>query len=296
MEFNISRYKNIEKKTYDCEVVTPMFLAGADQKEAELRTQSIKGDLRFWWRALYGSDNIEDMKKRESEVFGDTEKKSKTKIMLSNVNTKESLDKLHKSGFHTLNYMAYGYDDNKGNIRKYILPGSTFEFSVLFCNEIYKQLENVINVFLQFGGLGSKSRNGFGSIYCKNIKVIDIAGFFKGELKNFTAFSKESKCFDDFYEKNSWEDALVQMGDLYKNSKKQMKDSRIDRALISKPFKNDKSRYGKSYFFHIDKTVSGKYKGKILFLPHVYQNEGVNQEEYMSAYKFLNEKILGGGK
>ena len=33
-------------------VVTPMFMSGADQSQAELRTASIKGALRFWWRAL----------------------------------------------------------------------------------------------------------------------------------------------------------------------------------------------------------------------------------------------------
>lgn len=34
-------------------IVTPMFLGGADRNEpAELREPSIKGILRFWWRAL----------------------------------------------------------------------------------------------------------------------------------------------------------------------------------------------------------------------------------------------------
>lgn len=35
------------------EIVTPMFIGGADPSDSpELRPPSIKGALRFWWRAL----------------------------------------------------------------------------------------------------------------------------------------------------------------------------------------------------------------------------------------------------
>ncbi len=33
-------------------IVTPMFVSGLDPKVPELRPPSIKGALRFWWRAL----------------------------------------------------------------------------------------------------------------------------------------------------------------------------------------------------------------------------------------------------
>jgi CRISPR-associated protein Cmr1 len=33
-------------------IVTPMFLSGADQEATELRPPTIKGVIRFWWRAL----------------------------------------------------------------------------------------------------------------------------------------------------------------------------------------------------------------------------------------------------
>ena len=42
----------MEKITFTCEIVTPVFSAGADGKTAELRTSSIKGLMRFWWRAI----------------------------------------------------------------------------------------------------------------------------------------------------------------------------------------------------------------------------------------------------
>lgn len=33
-------------------IVTPLFMSGSDKLKAELRVPSIKGVLRFWWRAL----------------------------------------------------------------------------------------------------------------------------------------------------------------------------------------------------------------------------------------------------
>ncbi|MBA4369031.1 MAG: type III-B CRISPR module RAMP protein Cmr1, partial [Desulfobacterium sp.] len=69
MAFYIERFKDIETKEFEVEIVTPMFLGGSDPKKAELRAPSVKGALRFWWRALYGSDNLEKMKKREGEIF-----------------------------------------------------------------------------------------------------------------------------------------------------------------------------------------------------------------------------------
>ncbi|WP_143108945.1 type III-B CRISPR module RAMP protein Cmr1, partial [Bathymodiolus thermophilus thioautotrophic gill symbiont] len=33
-------------------IITPMFISGAKVTEAELRIPSIKGAIRFWWRAL----------------------------------------------------------------------------------------------------------------------------------------------------------------------------------------------------------------------------------------------------
>ena len=37
----------------DYNIVTPMFIGGGDKQEApEIRPPSVKGALRFWWRAL----------------------------------------------------------------------------------------------------------------------------------------------------------------------------------------------------------------------------------------------------
>ena len=56
--------------TFTCETSTPMFLSGADGVTPELRAPSIKGALRFWWRAMNGHLSLEELKRREVRVEG----------------------------------------------------------------------------------------------------------------------------------------------------------------------------------------------------------------------------------
>lgn len=91
MAFYVSRFREIEQREYEYEVVTPLFLGGADPKKAELRAAPIKGALRFWWRALHGSDNIEAMKNNEDKIFGSTEGKAVVLVKLDRQNIRPIL-------------------------------------------------------------------------------------------------------------------------------------------------------------------------------------------------------------
>ena len=60
----------METITFTCKILTPMFLAGADGKTPELRAASIKGALRFWWRACHGHLGL-DSEVKQPEKKGD---------------------------------------------------------------------------------------------------------------------------------------------------------------------------------------------------------------------------------
>ncbi len=71
------------KTTFKLKVLTPMFMGGADPEgEPELRPASIRGAMRFWFRAIAGAvtNKPEDVYRLESEVFGNTERKSKVVV------------------------------------------------------------------------------------------------------------------------------------------------------------------------------------------------------------------------
>ncbi len=72
--------------TFTCETITPMFLSGADGTTPELRAPSIKGALRFWWRAMNGHLSLSELKKQEGEIFGDNNNRSKFTLFIKEVN------------------------------------------------------------------------------------------------------------------------------------------------------------------------------------------------------------------
>lgn len=160
-------------------VVTPMFMAGADQSQAELRLPSIKGALRFWWRALAWERlrDIKEIRKEENYLFGSADQDVGQAAVLMKLTVLEAEDASQK-GFDTrrypgLPYLGYGVMDYNGKVinnngeRSYI-PSMTFQLSLLFKPKVPPQhKETVVDALKLFGlvgGLGAKSRKGYGSV------------------------------------------------------------------------------------------------------------------------------------
>ncbi|MGC8872690.1 MAG: type III-B CRISPR module RAMP protein Cmr1, partial [Caldimicrobium sp.] len=73
----------MKKVILKCKIITPMFMAGADRSNPELRPSEFKGMMRFWWRAIRAESDIEKLKKEEAEIFGGTgEKEGKSKVRI----------------------------------------------------------------------------------------------------------------------------------------------------------------------------------------------------------------------
>ncbi|MDO8724307.1 MAG: type III-B CRISPR module RAMP protein Cmr1 [Syntrophales bacterium] len=328
MTFSISRFRGIEQHEYECEVVTPLFLGGADPKEAELRVPPIKAAMRFWWRALYDGGNVEQMAKEEADIFGSTEKKAVVAVKLDHLNVKPVLKDLPSGkkimvtskgntfSISIVEYMAYGLFDPKQRtgryIKKHIEPKSRFKLIVTFPNNVETDLVRAMKAMITFGGLGSRSRNGFGSLHCSDL--FDQTFNKQGDLKSFTSFSKEAKLFGKFNTYASWEDALSEIGEVYRAARLTLEERhKFDkRGLIAMPIESkfEKSipqhikdgRHAKPYFLHVNK-LDDKYQGQILFLPYQYKagpNDATNRKtEYMDACGKMNEAItkgMGGAK
>ena len=59
--------------TYTFDIITPMFISGADPSQsAELRAPSIRGQLRWWFRVLGGFESLapKPVSEQESAIFG----------------------------------------------------------------------------------------------------------------------------------------------------------------------------------------------------------------------------------
>ncbi len=79
-------WKHYEKIELTVQVVTPMFGGGVEPGVPDpvtlIRVPSIRGHLRFWWRATRGANHqdVKTLRDREAEIWGDTENPSPVQI------------------------------------------------------------------------------------------------------------------------------------------------------------------------------------------------------------------------
>lgn len=144
--------------TFECETITPMFMAGADGVTPELRAPSIKGALRFWWRAMNGHLSETILRKREGAIFGDTSHRSCFTIHLINkkgINIRQSTPVPHKS------YALSAISANNVFEVKFML-------TPIHTNEIefgLNHLQSLFELVAILGGFGKRVRRGMGGFH-----------------------------------------------------------------------------------------------------------------------------------
>ncbi len=309
--------------TFICETITPMFLSGADGQTPELRPPSIKGALRFWWRAMNGGD-WKTLKKREDEIFGSTEKKSKLLIATKHKPFKTSDEDLEGRKIEVdgkdfkidiLGYLLYGIYDNKTktNNRHYIKTNEKFtvELSTNLSDELIKQVIASFFCVSYFGGIGAKSRNGFGRFYVESFEIDKVkqeiptlrelfAKCFKKPETSFTTFSEKSLMFETINkEYGDYKTVLGSLGEIYRTVKLGLEAKHIynKRQFIASPIviegegqQSLLDRHSKPYFLSVIKSNGNKYQGVILFLPYEYCAE-IEISSFQSNNTFSDKSI-----
>jgi len=174
-------------------IVTPMFIGDASQQAIDVRPPSVKGALRFWWRALEWKNVLQDapgdvskalrcLHQREAKLFGSAaeEKRGGQGCFLLQVTKQPNLkDKEttwpQQKGNPGSAYLGFGLLQSgsmeKGNFqlhRQAIMEGGQFTLQLCFkpnteATDIHS-LRNLLKVWGLLGGLGSRARRGFGSI------------------------------------------------------------------------------------------------------------------------------------
>ena len=202
----------MQRLTLELELVTPCFLGGASPEAAEWRAASVRGQLRWWFRAVVGGrvgPGPEVLRTLEAAVFGSTERQSalmvrtiggvatstghafnsgKSAADLGNawgddsqatarrleLKTKnKTTGKLEEIASNPLHYLAYGPFD-KGKIqRSYLAAGKpplqlqlTLRRSlpVVAGIQAAQLLAKALWCWLHLGGIGARSRRGYGSL------------------------------------------------------------------------------------------------------------------------------------
>lgn len=203
-------------------IITPMFISGANQNICDLRSPSFKGVLRFWYRAIalpYYNNNWIKVKEQENKLFGSTSRKSKVSITINHrISEDELYYKINNKIGTGLSYLGYGCFKTKNGKRNSIQPNTSFTVVLSLNSAVTDEEKDLMIKSLQaiglFGGMGSRVRNGFGSVNLvslqddrgkikwhtpKNIielkkTISELLGGMKlsSELPEYTAFCKHS--------------------------------------------------------------------------------------------------------
>lgn len=179
-------------------LVTPMFMGSANPKKAELRLSSINGVLRFWFRALAWDrlkGNMARIKQIESHVFGGIDSKDARKHSFLmrfcsrnfQINQQGSAISKIKEPVG-LSYLGYGCVNFRHTTdRGSFTPDSSFAVKLHFRHSIdnnpisekteVKASDILLDAFKGIsllGGLGSRSRRGYGSVKLSALEHNDI--------------------------------------------------------------------------------------------------------------------------
>lgn len=144
-----------------------MFLAGADGQTPELRAPSIKGAMRFWWRAMNGHLPLEELKRQEAEIFGGVgagQGRSKVIVRVSDLdlNTRTAELVPHKP---FMKQQAI-HEEEKFEV--------VLSLTMTLPNFTIKHLKHLFELVCILGGFGKRARRGMGSVYIVESSTGDL--------------------------------------------------------------------------------------------------------------------------
>ena len=162
--------------------VTPMFLHGHNNKVVELRPPPFKALFRYWWRTAQDCD-MASLKKDEANLFGSTKIKSPFTVRIPQNNDLEQSQYKplpHKHDRDRLGFKMDAYECGQ-SFDLYLVTKSDSDAST------YKQIAKL--GFL-LGGVGNRSRRGFGSIRETRWNLSDVSMLQKEVLDTLNGVGK----------------------------------------------------------------------------------------------------------
>ena len=163
------------KTILELETVTPMFLRGHDNRTLELRPPAFKALFRYWWRTVQDCD-WKSLSDAEAKLFGSTDGKAPVSIRISgtaNLGNPKRYSPLPHKGSSKMDAYDVGKPFNLCLITKNAVDASSYK--------------KVAKLGFLLGGVGNRSRRGFGSIRETNWNFANVSDLRKEILDTLNA-------------------------------------------------------------------------------------------------------------
>jgi len=203
---------------FSLQVISPAFVAGAMEKidndgnkpkqrligDDGLRVLSLRGVLRFWFRAKEDGVKPKTVFEEEAKIFGDTERGQGVRLIPiiptgqrswppTPIGTAKELVSTGGAqaylGYGPLNYVSKekGVSSyNKSAYRDAIPEGTVFHFRAIGSTPQLDELKKCLLLLHLFGGVGSRSRRAWGSV---------------AVIGNFVPALKKNESLKDWFER-----------------------------------------------------------------------------------------------
>jgi CRISPR-associated protein Cmr1 len=187
---------SIVTQVREYELITPLFGGGVSPRESDpvtiIRGTEIRGQLRFWWRACRGGQfngDLAKLKQEEDKIWGAAYEKGKESIS-QNETVQIVVDVISpgtsKSPFERQNgrtrsiqsvapsYAAFPLqpsdEENQANsLLKTVRQNVSFRLMISFPTSQRTELEAALWAWETFGGVGARTRRGFGALHLLKI-------------------------------------------------------------------------------------------------------------------------------
>lgn len=308
----ITRFHNREKLDLAVEFLTPTFLGGADQ-HAELRAAPFKNLFRQWWRISEGNryQEWQDMLEKEGKLFGSVlnEKGAASQVRLLLTADSEDfaisdatidLGSMHHpevdrpSRIGKSLYLGFGpitYVRKQGVVwKKYIEPGSKAQLSITLPKTERQEFVKILHYIDGFGTIGSRSRNGWGSLALSGPQFEQQApGSFPslpidellGSGRQFPSVLGRDKtllCWET-EPKDNWREVMEILAETYLQTRTSINisgEGLQQRHALGYPITNhnihdwgvNNGRMPSQLRLMVKKNGKDRYVGRILHLPH----------------------------
>jgi len=166
-----------ESNNFEC--ITPCFCAGADPARAEIRAPSIRGELRWWFRALGGT------REQEVSVFGGSQPKPTASSIRCRVGEHQLQRLAALPSFDQNNPISYvlhfakvsgkssGSSGPRWQTEGCAAPGTKFPLEVMQIRGLQDESAAMLNrslaAFKAFGSIGLRITRGLGALQAAEV-------------------------------------------------------------------------------------------------------------------------------
>jgi CRISPR-associated protein Cmr1 len=166
-----ARPQQTGERTYDIEVITPMFGGSAIPRKVDtehpIRISEIRGHLRFWWRATRGAafTTVSDLRAREGKVWGSTQSRSEVRIELT---ISKPGQPCQIDGYPGSGYALFPFQEQKHPplLAAQGQLGVCFQLRLRYPAHLDADIAAAMWAWVNFGGIGARTRRGAGALYC----------------------------------------------------------------------------------------------------------------------------------